>query len=42
MPITVESLIYDGYVIIFYNLTEVMFDFVNDLINIKTKNIFLG
>jgi heme/copper-type cytochrome/quinol oxidase subunit 2 len=41
MPITVESLIYDGYVIIFYNLTEVMFDFVNDLINIKTKNIAL-
>ena len=42
MPITVESLIYDGYIIIFYSLTEVMIDFINDLINIKIKNIVLN
>lgn len=42
MPITVESLIYDGYIIIFYTITEVMIDFINDLVNKKIKNIILN
>ena len=39
MPITVQSVLYDGYIIIFYNLTEVIFDFINDIIFSKIKNL---
>ncbi len=40
MPITVQSVLYDGYIVIFYNLTEVMIDFINDLIlSFKYKNL---